>query len=79
MTDSEVVQRLREIVAIASDIATLDGDHLALRNRAIEIAACAETMLWSVSPQDSDWLDDLYAVTRRDPQSPPSPSQGSRP
>lgn len=68
MTDAEVTGRLREIVRLAGEIAALDGDHLALRNRAIEIAACAETMLWSVSPADSDWLDDLYAVTRREQQ-----------
>jgi hypothetical protein len=38
------------------------GDHLALRNRAVEIAAMAEVMLWSVDPDESDWLDDLYAT-----------------
>lgn len=61
MSDAEVVERLREIVRIASELAALDGDHLALGRRAIEIAANAETMLWSVAPDDSDWLDRLGA------------------
>lgn len=79
MTDAEVTERLREIVRIASDLAALDGEHLALRNRAIEIAACAETMLWSVAPDESDWLDDLYAVTRRPEPSPSTGPPGERP
>ena len=37
-----------------------DGDELGLRNRAIEIAALAENLLWSVDPDASDWLLDLY-------------------
>jgi len=67
VTDAQVAERLQEIVRIAGELAALDGDHLALRNRAIEIAACAETMLWSVAPDQSGWLDELYAVTRREP------------
>ena len=50
--------RLKEIVRLAGEIAG-DGEHLALRNRAIEIAACAEVMLWSVAPDESDWLDGI--------------------
>lgn len=67
MTDAQVAERLREIIRLAREVAELDGDHLALRNRAIEIAACADIMLWSLSPDQSEWLDDLYAVTRREP------------
>lgn len=67
MTDAQVAERLREIIRLAREVAELDGDHLALRNRAIEIASCADIMLWSLSPDQSEWLDDLYAVTRREP------------
>ena len=31
-------------------------------NRAMEIAAIAEVMLWSVDPDASDWLLDLYGI-----------------
>lgn len=61
MSDRETVERLREIVRLAGEIAG-DGEHLALRNRAIEIAACAEVMLWSVAPDESDWLDSVYGA-----------------
>ena len=59
MTDGETVERLKAIVRLAGEIAG-DGEHLALRNRAIEIAACAEVMLWSVAPDESEWLDSVY-------------------
>lgn len=59
MIDRETVERLREIVRLAGEIAR-DDEHLNLRNRAIEIAASAEIMLWSVAPDESDWLDSVY-------------------
>jgi hypothetical protein len=59
VTDQQVVQRLREIVRLAGELAA-DAEHLALRNRAIEIASCAEIMVWSVAPDESDWLDAVY-------------------
>jgi hypothetical protein len=59
VTDNETVERLKEIVRLAGEIAG-DGEHLALRNRAIEIAASAEIMLWSIAPDESDWLDSVY-------------------
>ena len=59
MTDADTVERLREIVRLAAEIAG-DDEHLALRNRAIEIAASAEIMLWSIAPDESDWLDSVY-------------------
>ena len=65
MTDAEVVASLREVVRIAGELAQAGGDHVALRNRAIEIAACAETMLWSVAPDESGWLDPLYGTTQK--------------
>lgn len=61
MSDRETVERLREIVRLAGQIAG-DVEHVALRNRAIEIAACAEVMLWSVAPDESDWLDSVYGT-----------------
>ena len=59
MSEDETVARLKEIVRVAGEIAG-DSEQLALRNRAIEIAACAEIMLWSVAPDESDWLDSVY-------------------
>ena len=59
VNDQATVERLKEIVRLAGEIAG-DGEQLALRNRAIEIAACAEVMLWSVAPDESDWLDGVY-------------------
>ena len=64
MTDEELVAALRQIRELSREIAALGGEHLALRNRAVEMAASAETMLWSVAPDESEWLDDVYAVTR---------------
>ncbi len=60
MTD--VTAALREIIRLAGEVAVASGpdDELALRNRATEIAAQAETLLWSVDPDASDWLFELY-------------------
>ncbi|HVV91687.1 MAG TPA: hypothetical protein VHB53_14435 [Solirubrobacterales bacterium] len=53
---------LREIIRLAGEVALASGpeDSLALRNRAVEIAAQAETLLWTVDPDASDWCLDLY-------------------
>jgi hypothetical protein len=59
VTDNETVERLKEIVRLAGEIVS-DDAHVALRNRAIEIAATAEIMLWSIAPDESDWLDSVY-------------------
>jgi len=59
VSDDETVSRLKEIIRLAGEIAG-DGEHLALRNRAIEIAASAEIMLWSIAPDESDWLESVY-------------------
>ena len=59
MTNNETVERLKEIVRLAGEVAG-DDEHLNLRNRAIEIAASAEIMLWSIAPDESDWLDSVY-------------------
>jgi hypothetical protein len=59
VNDNEAVERLREIVRLASELAS-DEAHLNLRNRAVEIAASAEIMLWSIAPDESDWLDSVY-------------------
>jgi hypothetical protein len=66
MNDREVADALREIQRLAEELARAGEDHLALRNRAIEIAAMANVMLWSVAPDESGWLDDLYAVTEKE-------------
>lgn len=53
---------LAEVIRLAGALvdASGAGDQLGLRNRAIEIAALAENLLWSVDPDASDWLLDLY-------------------
>lgn len=53
---------LREIIRLAGEVALASGpeDSLALRNRAVEIAAQAEILLWTVDPDASDWCLDLY-------------------
>ena len=53
---------LVEVIRLAGRIVDASGgdDELGLRNRAIEIAALAENMLWTVDPDASDWLLDLY-------------------
>jgi hypothetical protein len=66
VNDRDVVDRLNEIARLAGEVAHAGDDYLALRNRAIEIAATANVMLWSVAPDESDWLDDLYAVTEKE-------------
>lgn len=55
-------EALVEIIRLAGVLvdATGAGDALSLRNRALEIAAVAENLLWSVDPDASDWLLDLY-------------------
>jgi hypothetical protein len=63
MTDTAgVTAALREIIRLAGEVAVAGGpqDTLALRNRATEIAAQAETLLWTLDPDASDWLLDLY-------------------
>jgi hypothetical protein len=54
---------LQEVIRLAGVLVDASGpdDELSLRNRAIEIAAIAENLLWSVDPDASDWLLDLYA------------------
>jgi hypothetical protein len=47
---------LREIIRHARDLASESHGAPGLRNRALEIAAMAESMLWSVDPDASDWL-----------------------
>lgn len=51
-----------EVIRLAAAIVDASGanDELGLRNRAIEIAALAENLLWSLDPDASDWLLDLY-------------------
>lgn len=53
---------LQEVIRLAGELvdASGAGDELSLRNRALEIAAIAENLLWSVDPDASDWLLDLY-------------------
>ena len=53
---------LQEVIRLAGELvdASGAGDELSLRNRAIEIAALAENLLWSLDPDASDWLLDLY-------------------
>jgi hypothetical protein len=57
---------LKEIIRLAGEVALAGGpeDELALRNRAIEIAAMAENLLWTVDPDASDWCLDLYERAR---------------
>jgi hypothetical protein len=59
VSDNQTIEGLKEIVRLAGEIAS-DDAHLELRNRAIEIAASAEIMLWSIAPDESDWLDSVY-------------------
>jgi hypothetical protein len=60
VTDAEVIAALKEIRRLGKELSALDGDHLALRNRAIEIASTADVMLWSLAPDESEWLDAIY-------------------
>ena len=72
MTDDsrerQVVHRLREIVRLAGEVAAAGGpeDQLGVRNRAVEIAAQAETLIWVVDPGSSDWCLDLYRQAHGD-------------
>ena len=59
MTDAEAVDRLKSIIRLAGELAA-DSEHPELRNRAIEIAASADIMVWSLAPDESDWLDSVY-------------------
>jgi hypothetical protein len=68
VNDREVTAALKEIQRLATEIAAEGGDYLALQNRAIEIAAMADVMIGAVSPDEISWLDDLYAVTKREDQ-----------
>jgi hypothetical protein len=47
---------LRGIIGLARRVAAASGPHdeLALRNRAVEIGALAETLLWSVAPDTEE-------------------------
>jgi len=64
--DQRVVDDLKEIVRLAGEVARAGGpaDGLGLRNRATEIAAMAETLVWVVDPRGSDWNLKLYERAR---------------
>ena len=83
--EQQVVADLKEIVRLAGDVARAGGpdDALGVRNRATEIAALAETVVWLVDPRAADWALELYgsargmrqdggADARVDAQAPPS-------
>ncbi len=63
-----VVDQLTEIVRLAGEVATAGGpeDELGVRNRAVEIAAMAETVISVVDPRAADWNLDLYRRARGD-------------
>jgi hypothetical protein len=67
-TERRVVEQLREIVRLAGEVATAGGpdDRLGVRNRAVEIAAQAETLIWVVDPDSSEWCLELYRQARED-------------
>jgi hypothetical protein len=67
--DQQVVHDLKEIIRLAGQIACAGGpsDELGLRNRATEIAAMAETLVWVVDPAASDWNLELYDRVRTAP------------
>jgi hypothetical protein len=62
----QIVSDLKEIVRLAERVARAGGpdDELGLRNRATELAALAQTIVWLVDPREADWCLDLYASTR---------------
>jgi hypothetical protein len=64
--EQQVVQDLQEIVRRAGAVARAGGpdDALGLRNRATEIAALAETLVWLVEPSAAALNLDLYAAVR---------------
>jgi hypothetical protein len=65
-TERQVVDHLREIVRLAGEVATAGGseDRLGVRNRAVEIAAQAETLIWVVDPDAAEWSLELYRRAR---------------
>jgi hypothetical protein len=62
----DVVARLREIVRLAGEVAQAGGadDELGVRNRAVELAAMAETIIWVVDPRSAQWSLDVYRQAR---------------
>jgi hypothetical protein len=62
----QVVRDLKEIIRLAGEVACAGGprDELGLRNRATELAAMAETLVWVVDPRASEWNLELYARAR---------------
>jgi hypothetical protein len=64
----EIVAQLREIVRLAGDVAQAGGpdDELGVRNRAVELAAMAETIIWVVDPRSAQWSLDVYRQARGD-------------
>ncbi len=78
--EQDAVAKLREIVNLAGEVALAGGpdDQLGLRNRATEIAALAETLVWLLDPDAADWNLELYAATRR-PGATPGQSPGNSP
>jgi hypothetical protein len=71
--EQDAVAKLREIVRLAGEVALAGGpgDELGLRNRATEIAAIAETLVWTLDPDAADWNLELYDATRRPPGTEP--------
>jgi hypothetical protein len=65
---------LRTIIDQARVIASAGGpqDALGLRNRAVELSAMAQTMLWTVDPDASDWLTGLYEHVAHLPEGRPA-------
>lgn len=63
-----VVAQLREIIRLAGEVAAAGGaeDAFGVRNRAVELAAMAETMVAVVDPRAADWTLDLYRRARAD-------------
>jgi hypothetical protein len=54
---TELLDHVREIARHAHALAI--SDSLELRNRAIEIAAMAECMIWAMAPDEAEWLVDI--------------------
>jgi hypothetical protein len=72
--ETAVRDALRTILEQARMVAEAGGpeDRLGLRNRAVEISAMAETMLWTVDPDASDWLTGLYERVAHLPEDTPA-------
>jgi hypothetical protein len=66
--EQEVVAQLREIIRLAGDVAAAGGpqDDLGIRNRAVELAAMAETIVAVVDPRSAQWSLDVYRRARGD-------------